>query len=426
MVRTNNEDAFLVRDGLFAVADGMGGLNAGEVASAIAVETLERWNRSGAPPGSISEPLTEANRLILARAQGASGSMGTTCTAASVDGERLLIAHVGDSRAYLLRDGKLTRVTRDHSRVARMVAEGVITEEQAAAHPERNVITRALGIEGSVSVDEVGVEPRSGDRLLLCSDGVHGMIGDEAIAGILGAGSDPEETARLLVRAANEAGGADNCTAVVVFVDEAGAGRERSHRALWVAGGAAVAVVTAIAVFLAFRIQPASERSTGGTPAPAASGAATGSPAPPGALADPVDVEALGAALRSGLPAGWTPERPLPVPKGGFSSLGPGELAGAARDLAKAANRTDDLVGSVPLSGGLGATQERFRESFASYLLASRLLQQAAAPELGRSERRALVRDADEKVKEAEAVFVQAYEQLSAFARSAGVGLPGS
>ena len=237
-VRTNNEDAFLATGRLFAVADGMGGLEAGEVASGLAMDTLRtRIQEEATTP--LAEWVREANRAIYAKAMAGMGrpGMGTTLTALMIEDGHLRAAHVGDTRGYLLRDGQLSRVTRDHSRVAKMVEDGLITEEQAAHHPERNVITRALGVRPDVQVDDFTLDVRPGDRLLLCSDGLHGMVPDPAIRSILVDTPDPNEAAHRLVEAANQGGGVDNITAMVLDVlpsraaaGEGAAGRGRGSR----------------------------------------------------------------------------------------------------------------------------------------------------------------------------------------------------
>ena len=218
-VRSNNEDSYLADDPLFAVADGMGGENAGEVASALALEVLAKMAGEGRTV-DLTDWVREANREVWDRSVSdrSVAGMGTTLTAVLADGERLRLAHVGDSRAYLLRNGQLRRLTEDHTRVARMVREGTITEEQAARHPERNIITRALGISIDVNVDQILVDVRTGDRLLLCTDGLTGMVPEEELRTILQSAAAPEEAARKLIEAANEAGGADNVTAVVLDV----------------------------------------------------------------------------------------------------------------------------------------------------------------------------------------------------------------
>jgi protein phosphatase len=216
LVRDGNEDSYLVEDPLFAVADGMGGHRGGEVASRLALETLQTQFRRGA--GDLAEQVQEANRAVFEeslRNRRVAG-MGTTLTAALVEGEHVRLAHVGDSRAYLLRGGELRRLTEDHTLVQRMVQEGEITQEEARVHPHRNVMTRAVGVDMTVDVDDRSVEVHAGDRLLLCTDGLTGMISEQRIGGILVDARDPQEAAHHLVDAANEAGGIDNITVVVL------------------------------------------------------------------------------------------------------------------------------------------------------------------------------------------------------------------
>jgi protein phosphatase len=218
-VREGNEDSFLhdERLGLFAVADGMGGHQAGEVASATAVEALRAAIAGGA---LVTDAVALANTAVVEKADAnpSMQGMGTTMTAAiEVDGG-LRIGHVGDSRCYVLRDGILARVTDDHSLVEELVREGRITLEQAAVHPQRSVITRALGIEAEVEVDDVALELTGGDRVLICSDGLSGMVRDADISAVLRRTDDPEAAAAALIDAANTAGGEDNITVVVIDV----------------------------------------------------------------------------------------------------------------------------------------------------------------------------------------------------------------
>jgi serine/threonine protein phosphatase PrpC len=221
LVREGNEDAYLAEDPLFAVADGMGGHRGGEVASRLALETLESLFKRG--EGALPEQVQEANRAVFERSSSdrAVAGMGTTLTAAVVEDDRVRLAHVGDSRAYLLRDGELRMLTEDHTLVHRMVQQGEITEAEAERHPQRSVVTRALGVELSVPVDEVVVDLRPGDRLLICSDGLTSMVDDGSIARVLVDVLDPQLAAEALVRAANEAGGVDNVTVVVLAVEDA-------------------------------------------------------------------------------------------------------------------------------------------------------------------------------------------------------------
>jgi len=215
-VREGNEDSFLVEDPLFAVADGMGGHRGGEVASRLALETLESVFRRGT--GDLDEQVQEANRAVFERSMldRRVAGMGTTLTAALVEGDRVRLAHVGDSRAYLLRNGDLFQLTEDHTLVRRMVAEGEITEEEARVHPHRNVMTRAIGMDMWVDVDDLIVEVRGGDRLLLCTDGLTGMLPEHRIRDVLVETPDPQHAADRLVAEANAAGGVDNITVVLV------------------------------------------------------------------------------------------------------------------------------------------------------------------------------------------------------------------
>ena len=216
--RAANEDAFLIDDDrrLYAVADGMGGHRAGEVASATAIESLRNAFNTGR---RLDEAVEEANAAVFAKASANLNmrGMGTTLTAATiVDDRTALLGHVGDSRAYLMRDGGVTRVTADHSLVEQLVREGRISPEEAANHPQRAIITRALGIDADVDVDTYRIDLRPGDRLLLCSDGLTNMVSDDGIAGALRRHSDPQRAAEALVDMANEAGGDDNITVVVL------------------------------------------------------------------------------------------------------------------------------------------------------------------------------------------------------------------
>jgi protein phosphatase len=219
-VREANEDSYVVDDPMYAVADGMGGHRGGEVASRIAVETLEELFHAGGI--ALAEQVQQANRNVFERSSTdrSVAGMGTTLTAAVVEGNTIRLAHVGDSRAYLLRDGALRMLTDDHTLVNRMVKEGEITEREAERHPQRSVLTRALGVEGSVQVDQATVDVFPGDRVLLCTDGLTSMVGDDAIARILIDEPDPRRAAELLVMAANEAGGVDNTTVVLLDLDD--------------------------------------------------------------------------------------------------------------------------------------------------------------------------------------------------------------
>ena len=219
MVREGNEDNYLhdERLGIYAVADGMGGHEAGEVASAVAIEAL----RAGIAGGSlITEAVIQANTAVLEKADAnpAMRGMGTTLTAAIQVEGGLRIGHVGDSRAYVLRAGILARVTDDHSLVEELVRSGQITLEQAAIHPQRSVITRALGIERDIEVDDISLELTDGDRVLICSDGLSGMVRETEISAIMRRETDTDAAARALITAANAGGGEDNITVVVIDV----------------------------------------------------------------------------------------------------------------------------------------------------------------------------------------------------------------
>ena len=227
--RQGNEDNYFVRAPLFVVADGMGGAQAGEVASEMAVESFDQGLPDDRSPGeALEESIRAANRRIHERAHAEEqyAGMGTTCTAAYVGESDVTIAHVGDSRAYLWRDGDLVRLTRDHSLVGELVARGKITEEQAEAHPQRNVITRALGADADVRVDVEVFGARDGDVYLLCSDGLTGMVQEPGVRPFLQDMTSLEQAGRALIAAANDAGGRDNIT-VILFrledVDVAGA-----------------------------------------------------------------------------------------------------------------------------------------------------------------------------------------------------------
>jgi protein phosphatase len=223
--RRDNEDNAFARAPVFVVADGMGGAQAGEVASKIATETFEKGlPDSGSPEERLAERVREANHQIheLSRADRERAGMGTTLTAAYVDDASVAIAHVGDSRAYLFRDGTLERLTQDHSLVEELVRQGKLTPEQAAGHPQRSIITRALGPEANVEVDTWTYPVRAGDILLLCSDGLTTMISEERVAEILGEPRSLDGTADALIDAANEAGGRDNITVVLFRLEEVG------------------------------------------------------------------------------------------------------------------------------------------------------------------------------------------------------------
>ena len=227
-LRDHNEDSLVVTPPLFAVADGMGGHAAGEVASEIAVRVLSELAPEHPDGEALGRAIEEANRAVIQAAREGRGrqGMGTTMTAAMLEGERLVIAQVGDSRAYLLHQGKLQQLTRDHSLVAMMVEAGQLTPEEARVHPRRSVITRALGTDPSTKPDLYEIDVEAGDRLLLCSDGLYGMVEDPAIQAIMTRTADPQRCASQLVNEAIAAGGNDNVTVVVVDIE----GKREAHR----------------------------------------------------------------------------------------------------------------------------------------------------------------------------------------------------
>src|SRR5579864_981644 len=233
--RRDNEDSAYARAPVFVVADGMGGAQAGEVASRIAVEAFEQGlPDSGSPEERLAARVREANAQIheRARVEREHAGMGTTLTAAYLDDAGVAIAHVGDSRAYLWREGTLKRLTRDHSLVDELVQRGKLTEEQAAEHPQRSIITRALGPEPDVEVDTWTYPVRSVDVMLLCSDGLTSMISEDRVAEILAASPSLENAADRLIDEANEAGGRDNITVVLSSFEEVAADAPDEHQTM--------------------------------------------------------------------------------------------------------------------------------------------------------------------------------------------------
>ena len=259
LTRSGNEDGLLLEPPLYAVADGMGGHRAGEIASRVALAALLDNAPREADAKALARAVRTANRAVIESAGKSKGrtGMGTTLTAAMVDGTHILVAHVGDSRAYLLHDGQLTQITEDHSMVADLVRQGTITEEDARFHPQRSVITRALGSDPDMVADVFDVTASPGDRLLLASDGLTGMLPDDFIADLLDTQRSPDEAASKLVEAANRAGGYDNITVVIVDLDEtpardlapkrgsSAAGRLHATRLLWVVAALALVALTA-------------------------------------------------------------------------------------------------------------------------------------------------------------------------------------
>lgn len=227
-VRTGNEDAFIAEPQVLGVADGMGGHQAGEVASAIAVQALrDRLGQGASTVEAAVSAVVDANAAIYSNAHNnvEQRGMGTTLTALVVlnddePGRKFVLINVGDSRTYLLRGGRLRRITEDHSYVQELVSSGHISEVEARTHPRRNIVTRALGIESTVRVDTWVLPFVKGDRYLLCSDGLVDEVDDRDIANVLTTTKEPQRAAQALVDAANESGGRDNTTVVVVDVNE--------------------------------------------------------------------------------------------------------------------------------------------------------------------------------------------------------------
>jgi protein phosphatase len=221
--RRANEDSLLARAPLFVVADGMGGAQAGEVASRIAVESFQGGVQDAAAPEvALAELTRQANSRIheLSHSHAEQAGMGTTLTAVYVGEHDVSLAHVGDSRAYRWRDGELLRLTDDHSLVDELLRQGKLTPEEAVEHPQRSVITRALGPEGVVEVDTRSYSARDGDVYLLCSDGLTTMVAEDRLSELLGAHETLREKGEALIAAANEAGGRDNITVVLLRLEE--------------------------------------------------------------------------------------------------------------------------------------------------------------------------------------------------------------
>jgi len=250
--RSANEDSFFVRPPIFVVADGMGGAQAGEVASKAAADAFDVDLPEGPPERVLGETIRAANRRIheLARDDPSRAGMGTTLTAAIVDAaaEEVAVGHVGDSRAYRLRGGKLEQLTRDHSLVEEMRRKGQITDAQAEDHPQRSIITRALGPEPEVEPDLQTVPATPGDVFLICSDGLTTMLGEEQIAELLAGADSLDAAVRDLVDEANRAGGRDNITALAFRLDDAAAPRQSHEDATLIGAAAEQAGLTATEV----------------------------------------------------------------------------------------------------------------------------------------------------------------------------------
>lgn len=249
-VRDHNEDSLIIIPPLFAVADGMGGHEAGEIASEITVNTLAELAPSHLDAEGLTAAVEAANYNVMKAPRQGIGrdGMGTTLTAAMLEGERLLIAQVGDSRAYLLHKGHLQQITRDHSLMADLIEAGQITPEEARVHPNRSVITRTIGSDIHMRPDIYELNVDAGDRILLCSDGLSSMISNNAIESIMRRQSDAQHCADELVTAALENGGADNVTVVVADVPGFSEVREkkRAHKSRVFYIGLAIALVAVI------------------------------------------------------------------------------------------------------------------------------------------------------------------------------------
>jgi protein phosphatase len=219
-VRSDNQDRELLAPPIIAVADGMGGHLGGGTAAAMAVDALRAVGQ-GTEPTALLDALIKANRAIARAAADDPDltGMGTTATAALLEGGILYLVHVGDSRAYLIRDGRIIQVTEDHSVVAEMVRRGTLSADAAENHPARHVITRALGVDADVKIDALRVDLEPGDVVLLCTDGLSGPVGDDDILGAVDGAMALQDAAESLVRMANEAGGPDNVTVVLARVD---------------------------------------------------------------------------------------------------------------------------------------------------------------------------------------------------------------
>jgi protein phosphatase len=215
--RRHNEDSYVLEPPIFAVVDGMGGANAGEVASGLAAEALREGANGGSAGGDLVSLVQEANRRVYKRAteDSSASGMGTTMTVALLEEGRVRFGHVGDSRAYLIREGELMQLTEDHSLVGELVRSGKLAPEDAESHPQRSVITRALGTDPNVDVDTFTQDTRSGDIFVLCSDGLYSMVGNAKILELVERNrGDLNATAKALIAAANKAGGDDNITVV--------------------------------------------------------------------------------------------------------------------------------------------------------------------------------------------------------------------
>ncbi len=257
LVRTHNEDSFLVRSPLFCVCDGMGGHAAGEVASSIAIRTISENSPATADEALLGAAVELANTAVIDAAEAGEGKpgMGCTATAVLIEGTKIAIAHVGDSRAYILHQGNLVRITHDHSFVEELVDAGEITADEARIHPSRSIITRALGSDPDMYADHFSLDVEQGDRIIICSDGLSSMISDSAIEATAVSSATPKQATDNLVAAALAEGGHDNVTVVVIdILDDGTAAARRAERLkvvrTWLLGVAAVlALLAAAALF---------------------------------------------------------------------------------------------------------------------------------------------------------------------------------
>lgn len=290
-VRQINEDRYLADEQLFAVADGVGGHQAGEVAAQTAVETLQREFAEGEhTTGGLVAAVEAANKAVWQLAQGSreKRGMGTTMTTLAlvqVEGEeQLALANVGDSRTYLLQQGELLQLTEDHSLVEELVRDGKLTPAEAQTHPQRSIITRALGMEPAIEVDSWEIIPYQGDRILLCSDGLTNELSDERIASTLRQLADPQEAARDLVRQARAAGGSDNITVVVVdVVDDGGRSARASDALATSTGPSKPAPAPTVSTFV--DSEASARASVAAPPAPEPAAPPRPAPPPPPAIA---------------------------------------------------------------------------------------------------------------------------------------------
>jgi serine/threonine protein phosphatase PrpC len=265
-VRTVNQDLPLERPNLYAVADGMGGHVGGEVAARVAVETLDRAFERTPTVDGLREAFSDANAAVWHESQFNTDlrGMGTTLTAVALVGgsegrDVLALANVGDSRAYVFSEGEMTQVTADHSLAEERMRHGEMTEEEAAVHPQRHILTRALGVSAQVEADMWQLELRTGDRVVLCSDGLTNEVGSDEMAAILREVDDPGQAAQRLVELANQHGGADNITVVIIDVQVGEPGEGPSYRVTPLALGAAAVVVPTAPATAAVAVEPAPE-----------------------------------------------------------------------------------------------------------------------------------------------------------------------